>query len=118
MTARMFHVEPKTALPAFRLVYVAFIVTASAATLSGAHAGQHGGLHLAVLATIEILAALAFLFRRFEVVACAMLLAVFAIASVMSLVIGEWSLRFLYYAATALFIVLLSRSPSGVAEQG
>lgn len=108
----MFHVKPKTALLAFRLVYVAFIVSASATTLLSAGGAQHAA-HVAILAGVEIAAALGFLLPATEVAACGVLLVVYAIATALSLAMGEWTLRFLYYAATAVFIVSLSRARAG-----
>lgn len=108
----MFPVKPQTALAAFRYVYVAFIVSASATTLlSGV--GAHHAAHVAILAGVEIAAALGFLFRASEMAACFVLLAVYAIATAISLTMGEWTLRFLYYAATAVFIVSLSKAQAG-----
>ena len=106
-----------TALAVFRAIYVAFIVTASLATLLREKApGQpaHAGFsHLTILASVEIAAALLFLFRRSEIWACAILLAVYAIATAISVTLGDWSLRFLYYGATAVFIVIAARNPDG-----
>jgi len=103
------------ALAAYRALYVAFIVTASAATLAGALTASqtvghvHALLFVTVLASAEIAAALALLWRRTETIACAGLLAVYAVAGVASAMEGDIPLRFAYYAATACFIVFLSR---------
>ena len=98
----------------FRWIYVAFLVQASVSTALGglhhAHENMHGS-H--VLALIEIVAALAFLIERVEGYAATALIAVFAIATVLSIASGEWPLRFFYYAATALFIAASAgRSPA------
>ena len=77
-------------------------------------AGHHAS---ALLAGIEILAAVLFLFRRSEWVACAILLVVYAVATVISATFGDWSLRFVYYGATAIFIVVAARDRSGDTER-
>jgi hypothetical protein len=95
-------------LRALRWTYATFIVATSAATaLTGGHQ-HHIGLMLAVP---ECLAALAFLFDAVEVAACAVLLLVFTAASVLSLVFGDYlaPLRFLYFAVTAVVIVIANR---------
>ena len=106
-----------TALAVFRTIYVAFILTASLTTLIGLKAPVHhaheAASHLAILAGVEIFAALLFLFRRSEIWACAILLAVYAVATAMSVAFGDWSLRFVYYGATAVFIVIAARNKSG-----
>jgi len=99
-------------LRVLRWTYVAFIVQASADTaLAGLH-GSHEGAHapqLLALAVPEIAAALAFLIEPIERYAAGILVAVYAAAAVLSVVSGDWPLRFFYYAATALFIVTASR---------
>ncbi len=81
------------ALAAFRVIYVAFIVTASIATLIHAKVPglpAHAGFsHLTILAGVEIVAAVLFLFRWSEVWACAVLLAVYAVATVISVAVGD-----------------------------
>jgi hypothetical protein len=93
---------------AYRLIFVAFLVVASAMTIAGAHGG-HFAMAARPLASAEIVAALLFLFRRTQRLALAGLLAVFTMASVMAIIAGEMPLRFVYYAATAAFIVLVDR---------
>ena len=105
------------ALAAFRLIYVAFIVTAGIETLIYEKAPGLPTLAgipaLMLLASVEILAAILFLFRRSEWWACAALLAVYAVATAISAAFGDWSLRFVYYGATALFIVMAARNLRG-----
>ncbi|MGD0141890.1 MAG: hypothetical protein ABSC92_01885 [Rhizomicrobium sp.] len=102
------------ALVIFRLIYVAFIVTASVTTLLSEKApglpAFAGIPTLTILASAEILAAILFLFRWSEVWACAALLVVYAIATAISVIAGDWTLRFLYYGATAVFIALAARA--------
>lgn len=103
-----------TALALFRLIYVAFIATASLTTLlqeNGPGFPGHAGFsHLTILASVEIVAALLFLFRRGEIWACAILLTVYSIATAISVTLGDWTLRFVYYGATAIFIAMASRN--------
>lgn len=99
---------------AYRAVFVLFIVWASAVTVIGAH-GQaahegHSPLVLVGLGAAEIGGALLFLFRGPQLLGLAVLLVVFAIAAVMSTLLGDNPLRFFYYAATALFILAVDRS--------
>ena len=94
----------------YRLVFVAFLVVASAMTVAGAHdhAG-HFGFGLQLFGSAEIAAALLFLFRRTQLPALAALLAIFAAAFVLAIFAGEMPLRFVYYAATAAFILAVDR---------
>lgn len=101
------------ALAAFRRVYVAYIVYASGRTLLQAwHGDAHTHLRLALiaLASLEIAAALAFLVARLERAACAMLLAIYAVAAVLTVAEGAVPAHLVYYAATALFIVKAGQS--------
>ena len=101
------------ALAAYRVLYVAFIVWASAKTILDTHrtpdAHAHAALFVIGLASVEILSALALLWRRTEIAACGVLLAVYATAAILSAAQGDTPVRFAYYAATAGFIVYLSR---------
>jgi hypothetical protein len=106
-------VKFETALGLFRAIYAAYIVYASAKTLVHViHAG-HGAVHahafIIALASLEIAAALTFLFVRFERAACAMLLTIYAIAAVLTVTEGAVPAHLIYYAATALFIVAAGR---------
>lgn len=102
---------------AFRLLYVAFIVVASATTLmsawtemyaSGGHSAPNPSL-LVVLAAVEIAAAISFSFRRIEIPAGIALLIVYAVAEVLSIHHQEVTLRFIFYAGTVLFILAAAR---------
>ena len=102
------------ALAAFRLVFVAFIVFASASALLNAGAiassAHLASSHILVLASAEIVAALGLLWRRTERAAAVALILVFAIAAVLDMRAGEIPVRYVYYAATTLFTLFLSRS--------
>ena len=88
-----------------RLSYCAFIGWASIQTfLAGGH-----DAHVRILAGAEIAAILAFLVPALEIGATAILLAVYAIAALLTLLQGEPPVRFVFYAATALYIVWASR---------
>ncbi len=87
---------------AFRIVFAAFLIVASAQAIGA-------GGHAALLGAIEIAAATLFLFRRSQGVALPLLLAIFAAAFVLTAAAGEMPLRFVYYAATAWFIVAVDR---------
>jgi hypothetical protein len=108
--------DRSVALRGFRYVYVAYIVYASAKTLVFALGAMHGlplMFHLPVflmgLASLEIAAALLFLAERHEVTACAALLAIYAVASAITVAQGEVPAHLVFYAATALFIVVSRR---------
>ena len=69
------------------------------------------------LAVTETIAALAFAIEPVEFIACAVLLLVYCVAGVVSAVSADWVgvLRFIFYAATATYIVLISRANKRVA---
>ena len=112
------------ALRAFRWTYVAFIVSASTETVpqpphdrSSAHA--HLAAAVPLLALTEIAAALLLLSERAEILACVLLLSVYAAAAAISLAQGVVPLRFVYYAASACYIVVAHRrlsAPTGLAR--
>jgi hypothetical protein len=115
MSARILMRWPLT-VQAFRLLYVAFIVVASATTFTSAWGAMHATGHsaasptfLAGLAAVEIVAALLFAFRRLEIPAGIALLITFAIAEVLSILSAEVTLRFFFYAGTVLFILAAAR---------
>ena len=92
-------------LAAYRAIFSTLIVVASIQTLMAAPVH-----HIALLAAVEIAAALMLMWRRAQWVGAAVLLLVFAAAQMMSAVDGEYPTRFLQYAASALLIVLLDRT--------
>jgi hypothetical protein len=115
MSARILMRWPTT-VQAFRLLYVAFIVVASATTFTSAWVATRATGHpapnqtfLAGLAAVEIVAALLFAFRRLEIPAGIALLIIFAIAQVLSIMYAEITLRFVFYAGTVLFILAAAR---------
>ena len=105
-------------LRTLRWTYVAFIAAASAMAIRSAHAGAGEGHHPAgfvlFLAVPELIAAVALLVRPVERFACAVLVAVYVAAGVVSATSGDIvaPLRFLYYAATAIVIVAAGRDRS------
>ncbi len=100
-------------LESYRLFYAGFIIVASAQTAINAHLYPgHGGAHMAILGSVEILAALLFLFRRTRLAGTAALCVIFALALALSIAAGEeWPLRMVFYAGTAIFILLIDRHP-------
>lgn len=101
------------ALYAFRLVFVAFIVWASAKTFMegwptgpGAASG-HAALGIRLLAGTEILAAALFLWPAAQLWSGATLIAIFAIATVIDLAAGGVPARFAYYSATVAVVAFL-----------
>jgi|HubBroStandDraft_3_1064219.scaffolds.fasta_scaffold649858_2 hypothetical protein len=77
--------------------------------------GSHD-LHALLLSGVELLAIAAFLFERLAITACAALIGVFAIAAAVTTLEGQVPLRFLYFAATAAYIVLAQRVQNGHAS--
>jgi NADH:ubiquinone oxidoreductase subunit 6 (subunit J) len=93
-------------LTVYRVIFSALIVVASVQTLRAAHA-DHGIL---LLAGSEIAGALILCWRRTQWLGALLLLVVFAAAQVTSAMQGEWPMRFLLYAASALLIVTMDRT--------
>lgn len=96
-------------LRTFRFVFVGFLLIQSTRTLisgiAGSHEGPHGPNILIALSLAEIIAATAFLVECIEGYACAGLLLIFAIAAVLAMMADDiLPVRFVYYAATVLFI--------------
>lgn len=93
------------ALRLLRWSYCAFIAWASVRTFLEARAGHDR--HALVLSGVEILAIAAFLFAPLETIACAVLLVVYAIAAVLTTAVHQdLPLRFVYFAMTAIYIVI------------
>jgi uncharacterized membrane protein YphA (DoxX/SURF4 family) len=95
-----------------RWSYAAFIAQASVATFFAPGHSGHAGLVVHILAGSEFLAAAVFSLGIADRAACAVLLVVYAIATVLSVADAEWPLRFFYYAATALLVTQAARQPS------
>jgi hypothetical protein len=111
--------SPRWMLRGLRWSYCIFITAASITTaesaLGGQGEGSHGPQTILALASIEACAALALAIEPIELVACGVLLLVYTIASVVSVLSADWEavLRFVFYAATAIYIVLVSRANRG-----
>jgi hypothetical protein len=106
--------SPQLALYLYRVVFVAFIVWASAKTFAEGWPVPHGtadaphlGRHIRWLAGAEIVAALAFLWPAAQLWAGGALVAIFAIATVLDLRMGGVPARFAYYSATVLILAFL-----------
>ena len=105
-------------LAAYRVTFVALLSCASVQALL---AGNEGGHNIVPLAAAEIVGAVALLWRRTQLPGACVLLAVFAVAQVLSALAGHWPTQFLQYAASTVFIVTLDRAiggPRGLARQG
>ena len=108
--------NPAWLLRSLRWSYVTFIAGASGVAANAAAHGtgeaKHGASIVLALAIPELIAALALLVERIEVAACSVLLLVYAAAAVLSFESGDHlaPLRFLFFAVTALFIVLARRN--------
>ena len=110
--------SPRWTLRSLRWSYCAFIaaasITAMRSAMQGHGEGSHGALLILALATTETIAALALLIEAepVELIACVVLLIVYAIAGVISILSGDWLavLRFIFYAVTAIYIVIAHRN--------
>jgi hypothetical protein len=99
--------SPLRLLALYRLAFVALLTLASVQTLL---AGHEGGHDTALLALLEIAAALALLWPRAQLAAAAVLLGVFAVAQLWSVRAGHWPTHLAQYAASTLLIVSLGRA--------
>jgi hypothetical protein len=101
-------------LRSLRWTYCVFIaaasMTAAQGALHGHGEGSHGAHTLLALAITETVASIALLMEPVELFGCAGLLLVYAVAAVVSLASADWLavLRFIFYGATAIHIVLCS----------
>ena len=86
----------------FRFLYVACIVGLSIQTLTGARGIAD---HHFWLAAVEIVAALLLLARRTQIVGMVLLLAVYAVATIITLHVGHLPLYLVIYAGAAIAIV-------------
>ena len=93
-------------LAVYRLIFSALIIVASAQALLAAQ-GDHAVM---LLAGTEIAGALILCWRRMQWLGAGLLLVVFAGAQLISAMHGEWPIRFLLYAASALLIVTMDRA--------
>jgi uncharacterized membrane protein YphA (DoxX/SURF4 family) len=91
--------------------FCAFIAWASVGTLLDAWPERD--LHAILLSGFELIAVVAFLFDRLAMPACAVLCMVFAVAAIITALAGHVPLRFLYFAATAIYIVVARRDIDG-----
>jgi hypothetical protein len=99
------------ALRLLRWSYCAFIASASLQTFLQARGDRD--VHALILSSVEIAAIAAFLFAPLEVIACGVLLIVYAIAAALTVAVNHGlPLRFAYFAMTAIYIVIASRGRS------
>lgn len=101
--------NPSRALATYAAVFSIFIVWASLRT--AINPAPHG-LGVQYLAIAEVVGAILFAFRGSRLLGLAILLAVFAIAATIELHLHELPLRFVFYAASALFVNYLSIQPT------
>ncbi|HEY1631734.1 MAG TPA: hypothetical protein VGF56_10470 [Rhizomicrobium sp.] len=103
---------PARILAVYRWVFALLIAAASAQTLL-----TEGGAnpHIAILAPVEIAAALLLLQRRSQVAGLMLLLAVLVAAQILTAVAGQYPMHFLQYAASAVLIVWMDRPYSRAA---
>ena len=100
--------NPTRVLAAYAAVFSLFIVWASFRT--AVNPAPHGPA-IRCLASVEIAGALLFVLRKTRFLGLSILLVVFAIAAGIEIHLGEWPLRFVFYAASALFVQYLSLQP-------
>ncbi|HEY8949162.1 MAG TPA: hypothetical protein VIM56_09795 [Rhizomicrobium sp.] len=101
--------KPIWALNGLRWSYCAFIAWTTLQTLLAAREG--GDVHALILSGVELAASAAFLLPSLEVIACAVLLAVYVIAAGLTVTVHhEVPLRFAYFAMTAICVVAVTRA--------
>ena len=93
-------------LTAYRLTFISLLMVSSVQTMMAAADGGHGH-HAMVLAIAEIAGAAALACPRTQLFGASLLLLLFAAAQILSAAMGEWTTRFLQYAASTLLIILL-----------
>jgi hypothetical protein len=98
-------VTPRRILAAYRWLFAALIIAASAQTLIAEHAH-----HALLLASAEIVGALFFVCWRTELRGAGLLLAVFTVAQAIAMLGNRWSIHLIQYAASTAMIVLLGRA--------
>ena len=108
MNAKTPWLNPNRALATYAVVFSGFIVWASLRTAM--NPAPHG-LSVQYLAVVEVLGAILFAFRRTRSLGLIVLLAVFAVAVTIELHLHELPFRFVFYAASALFVQYLSVQP-------
>ena len=101
----------------YRLTFVALIIVSSVQTIMRAAESGHGN-HALVLAMAEIAGAALLASSRTQLYGASLLLLVFAVAQFLSAAMGEWTTRFLQYAASTLLIVLLDGRYRSAAIRG
>jgi hypothetical protein len=97
--------NPARLLAIYRVLFVVLLTVASVQTLF-----SEAGHHVALLAGVEIAAALALLWRQTQLVGAGVLLGVFGVAQGLAALEGAWPTRFLQYAASTLLIVGMGRA--------
>jgi hypothetical protein len=98
-------VNPTRALATYAAIFSVFIAWASLRT--ALDPGPHG-VGVQTLALVEVAGAVLFAFRSTRLFGLAVLLAVFLVAIAVELHMHELPLRFIFYAASALFVQYLS----------
>jgi len=100
-------VSAERILRVYRACFVAVITLASVQAMFSGHEGGHS---IVALAAAEIAGALALLWPRTQIAGACVLLAVFALAQVLSARAGHWPTQFLQYAASTVLIVVMGRA--------
>jgi hypothetical protein len=106
-------VIPRVSESALRLAFLLFILASSVQTLIKALSNPP----VVALATVEIAAAAALAVERSRRIAAVALVGVFAIAFVASALSGEFAPRFIFFAATALYLAGRDQQRASAREQ-
>jgi hypothetical protein len=108
--------SPRWTLRCLRWSYCALIaaasITAAESALHGHGEGLHGAHMILALAVTETIAVIALAIELVELLACTVLLLVYSVAAVVSVLSADWEavLSYIFYAVTATYIVLASRT--------
>jgi len=99
---------------ALRWTFIAVILLSSLTTLAQASGltGGSGNGDVVILASIEIAAILAFVSGYWRAWAAVALVVIFAIAFVLSAIEGEFAARFIYFAASAIYLQGVADGPA------
>lgn len=95
-----------TLLSWYRITFVVLLLVASVLTM--VDHDHHGAL----LTAMEIVGALAFMWRRSQYIGAAILLGVFAFAAFLAIGQGWWATHLVQYAASVLFITAIDHKLS------
>jgi hypothetical protein len=121
---RLSSIDPRTALMVYKLVFVAFIIWASAVTVvTGAGLPEQPGSDtldtaIRIVAVLEIVAAVAFLWKSLQHIAGFVLLSIFIVVAIGDGLTGGLPIRFALYISAVLLVLCLEPQFRRARHQG